>query len=100
MTPLSEEIVLRLNLLFKESDRAEAARLLIEDCIAEAIRAPTISETGLERCRFAILKLSNGEPKTLIDAIGLAQTDYRDLLMAAGFGEDPNVHLSWFPANR
>ena len=30
-------------------------------------------------------------------AIELAKTDWRDLLMSAGFGEDIHAHERWFP---
>ena len=53
------------------------------------------SGTGnFERIRLAALKLSNGDTGKLVDAIVLAQIDYRDLLMAAGFGR-PGLHLEW-----
>ena len=31
----------------------------------------------------------------LYDAIALAQTDWRDLLVAAGFGDDVQAHKDW-----
>jgi hypothetical protein len=46
----------------------------------------------MERVRFAVLKLSGGDLEKLRKAIKLAQTDWRDLLMAAGFGHDVNVY--------
>jgi len=30
-----------------------------------------------------------------LDAIRLAETDWRDALMAAGFGEDLQAHIAW-----
>jgi len=52
---------------------------------------------GLERIRFAVLKLSNGSLKDLRRAIDLAKTDWRDVLIAAGFGSDVKAHDSWWP---
>jgi hypothetical protein len=84
--------------MFSESGRDEAIRLLREDCTADALHSSTMSPAELERCHFAVLKLSNGSLESLINAISLAQTDYRDLLVAADFGEDLHAHLQWFPA--
>jgi hypothetical protein len=53
---------------------------------------------GLERCRFAALKLSCGQLEKLRGAIELAAKDWRDLLMAAGFGRDLEAHLRWLPS--
>ncbi len=58
-----------------------------------------MSKTDLERCHFAALRLSNGNLEALVEAIELAQTDYRDLLMAADFGKDVLAHLNWLPAD-
>ncbi|MDP3939643.1 MAG: hypothetical protein Q8R92_16120 [Deltaproteobacteria bacterium] len=33
----------------------------------------------------------------LVDAIALAQTDWRDVLVGADFAEDPLAHESWWP---
>ncbi len=41
----------------------------------------------IERFQFAALKLSEGKLSELDRAIALAKADWRDLLMAAGFGE-------------
>jgi hypothetical protein len=52
---------------------------------------------SLERIRFAALKLSAGNLEALRSAVGLANRDWRDLLMAAGFGRDVDAHRSWHP---
>lgn len=74
-----------------------ARRLLEQDC-AEALPLwSDATETGLERVRFAILKLSGGSLESLTEALRLAQTDWRDALAAAGFADDPDAHLAWRP---
>ncbi len=50
-----------------------------------------------ERFRFAALRLSNGDLRKLEQAVELAKRDWRDLLMAAGFGEDVTAHERWRP---
>ncbi|HEX3601487.1 MAG TPA: hypothetical protein VHU84_15155 [Lacipirellulaceae bacterium] len=87
MVALTDGTLVRLNRLFREADRAEAINLLLKDCTAESMHFSCYNEHELERFHFAALKLSDGKLDALVDAITLAQIDYRDLLMAAGFGE-------------
>jgi hypothetical protein len=54
-------------------------------------------EFQLERIRFSALKLSAGNIDKLRDAIKLAKTDWRDLIVAAGFANDPTAHKRWLP---
>ena len=97
MVQLSPATRERLVALFKANDVSEAERLLAEDC-AEGL--PPVGEAtpmGLERIRFAALRTSDGELNRLRDAIRLANTDWRDLLVAAGFAGDVDAHKSWWP---
>jgi hypothetical protein len=55
------------------------------------------SAEELDRLRFAVLKLSEGSIDKFEAALTLAKTDWRDLLMCAGFGEDVNAHRRWVP---
>lgn len=95
MVPLSHGTAERLRALFGR-DREEAARLLEVDC-AENLPWTDASPGGLERVRFAVIKLSRGELERLQEAIELAKTDWRDALVAAGFADDVNEHLRWYP---
>ncbi len=97
MVTLTADTLARLNCLFNEDDRAEAVKLLSEDCTAKSMYLGSCNDAEVERCHFAALKLSNGSLEALIQAVALAQTDYRDLLMAANFGEDIHAHLNWMP---
>jgi hypothetical protein len=87
----------RLEMLFDGKDRAEAMRLLVEECGNNLPFLDKLDEQGLERFRFAALKLSRGKLNLLRDAVELAKVDWRDLLMAAGFGHDTQVHQHWKP---
>ena len=87
-------------MLFAEAERERAARLLITDCGNNLPFYERADEKDLERVRFAALKLSNGDLVELEAAIRLAQVDWRDLLLAAGFGHDVRAHESWFPEQR
>ena len=97
---LSDGTRARLAMLFAEADRAAAATLLIEECGSNLPSFEKASAADLERVRFAVLKLSEGDNARLLDAIGLAQTDWRDLLVAADFANDIHVHSKWWPKTR
>ena len=53
---------------------------------------------GLERIRFAVLKLSSGSLPEFERAIAIANTDWRDVLVAAGFGNSLSAHINWLNA--
>jgi hypothetical protein len=92
---LSAETLRRVELLFAPEWRAEATRLLTEQC---GYAIPLYhDDQQLERIRMAVLKLSAGDMAKLIEAIGIAKIDWRDVLVAAGFGNDPLAHHSWLP---
>jgi SAM-dependent methyltransferase len=94
---LSSETRRRVDLLFRPSEREEATRLLAEQCGNNLPFLESLDAHGLERFQFAALKLSGGDLSRLRGAIALAQKDWRDLLMAAGFGQDARAHESWWP---
>jgi hypothetical protein len=91
---LSPETRRRLDLLFCLESRAEAETLLVERCGNNLPFHEHANAFELERIRFAALKLSQGHLSELRRAVDLANVDWRDLLMAAGFG-DPTAHMLW-----
>ena len=92
MAKLSSETRKRIGSLFPPSKREKVARLLREQCGNNLPFLEDVDEFGLERFRFAALKLSGGDLNVLRNAIELAKTDWRDLLVAAGFANDINAH--------
>lgn len=93
--PLSPRTQHALTALFGPDERADVKDLLIGE-----VPPPGSTPAGLERVRLAVLKVSGGNLDHLLYAIDLAQTDWRDLLMAAGFGADPNAHKHWHPGRQ
>ena len=79
--------------LFAPGDRETVTEMLTEECNAE--RLYTSSKDLVERVQLAVLKSSNGEVDMFLTAAKLAQLDWRDVLMAAGFGNDVEAHLKW-----
>jgi hypothetical protein len=92
ISPLVRRHILRL---FEPAQQREVARLLRDDCAAALSDSKTASPKSVERIQCAALKASGGKLDKLYDAIALAQTDWRDLLVAAGFANDPRAHLDW-----
>ena len=92
--PLSDETETLLRLAFGGDGFDEARQLLETEC---AHSIPGWEMAGLPRLRTAVIKLSGGSISKLVDSIVLAQTDVRDALVAAGFGNDVYAHKSWRP---
>jgi hypothetical protein len=81
-----------VRILFGSGDVSLAASRIDKRCAPEALHvAPDLAD----RIRAAALKRSGGSLDELDVAIRLASRDWRDLLMAAGFGEDVSAHEAW-----
>jgi hypothetical protein len=99
MIPLSTETRRRLEILFRSEEQATAAKLLVERCGDGLPLTSWAKEDFWDRIRFAVLKLSSGDLKKLQREVEGANCDWRDTLMAAGFGESVTAHQSWFPTH-
>ncbi len=97
---LSADTVARLEVLFAPADREEATQLLVDLCGDNLPFCENSTSTSLERIRFAALKQSCGELSALYAAVELANVDWRDLLVAADFADDPEAHRAWMPTRR
>ena len=96
MTPaLSPRTRKLVDSLFDRIDVNEACLWLEEECGNNLPFCDDSDEIQMERIRFAALKLSKGNPHKLLHAIEEARVDWRDLLLAAGFGTDENAHDIW-----
>ena len=95
MVELSEGPWERLKKLFPSEQQREVATILEEECGNNLPFLDNADKYQLERVRFAALKLSDGNIDKLLDAVILAQTDWRDLFMSAGFGESVTAHEEW-----
>lgn len=79
--------------LFTPNERKTITNMMIDECNAEKIY--NSSEAEVERIQLAVLKLSDGDADKFLAAVELAQIDWRDVLGAAGFGEDLEAHSKW-----
>ena len=98
MIALSERIVGLIDRMFPAASRDSVRQLLENECADNLPGCESHDPYAMERIRVSVLKLSEGDAEKLIQAIELAQTDWRDLLMAAGFGQDTEAHKDWSPA--
>ena len=85
--------------LFSSGECRSVQDLLLADCSNNLAGCDGWQSESLERVWLSILKLNSGNLDKLYSAISLAQTDYRDLFMSAGFGEDIYSHKKWAPKN-
>ena len=95
MSELSQDTKNLVHALFKSREALEVCGMLENECGTEALSCGGWTPAQLERIRFAVLRLVKDKTMSLESAINLAKTDWRDLLMAAGFGNDPNAHKTW-----
>jgi hypothetical protein len=94
---LNSETEWRVTYIFPPDSREQARALLQEECGNNLPFCQNFDESATDRIRFAVLKLSDGDLNKLQKAIELAKTDWRDLLIAAGFANDIELHRSWLP---
>lgn len=93
MVPLSPLVMAVVGRHYSVSDQAVIASLLAEQC---GYNLPLVRDAAhIERIRLAVLKLASGEPDAILDQVVVAQRDWRDVLVSAGFGNDLTAHLRW-----
>jgi hypothetical protein len=97
---LSEATREQVERVFEPGDVPAATELLVRECGNNLPFCDGNGPVECERTRFAALKLSGGRLDRLREAIALAKIDWRDLLMAAGFGHDVRAHHNWVPERR
>jgi len=92
LSPRTKKLVEKI---FGSTARDEVIHWLENECGNNLPGCDTSTAKQMERIRFAVLKLSQGNLKKLLQAIDLARTDWRDLFMATDFGFDLTAHEKW-----
>jgi hypothetical protein len=93
--PLSRLTKQLIEIIFDPAEAVEASQWLEQECGNNLPFCKEYDEHQMERIRFAALKLSQGNLLKLLKAIDLARRDWRDLLMAADFGNHLEAHETW-----
>ena len=94
---LSESCKSKVAFLFCGDEANYVREILVAECGRGLPFCDKWDSDSLDRLRFAVLKLSEGSLDKFDSAIDLAKTDWRDLLVAAGFAEDVEAHQFWDP---
>ena len=84
--------------VFEPAAHDEVVACLARECGVNLPFNENSTPAQLERIRFAVLKLSEGEMAKLREWVRDAQIDSRDVLMAAGFGYSVEEHRRWAKA--
>jgi hypothetical protein len=95
MQELSERTRAIIRKMFPAEQHEEIAWWLEAACGNNLPFFGDLDAVGLERIRFAVLKLSSGDLQALLRAVQCAQSDWRDAFVAAGFGDDVTEHDRW-----
>jgi len=95
--PLTPFVKSTLQQTFAQAQWAAVTELLDSECGGNLPLIESQGASGIERVQCAVLKISAGSLQRLQQAIKQAQVDWRDVLVAAGFANDPTVHLQWKP---
>ena len=93
VTPRTHRLLARL---FSPQQQALLVTRLETECGSESLGCNGWTPEQMERIWFAVLRLSFEQPERTDQAFQLAKADWRDLLMAAGFGVDLNAHNNWW----
>ncbi len=94
---LSNKTTEIIDALFSVKEAEIIESTLLEKCSTNIPGCEDWSQENMERVWLSVLKLSSGNIEKFESAIILANTDYRDLFMAAGFGDDLEAHKQWQP---
>jgi len=92
---MSPETRRKLEQLFSPEQWSVAIEVLETACGSNLPLIEKQGAEGIERVRCAALKLSGGSLEKLQAAVRVAQNDWRDVLVAAGFANSLTAHLAW-----
>jgi len=93
---LSDKTLRLVRCVFRSDQQSAAVAILEAECGSNLPFMAAATAESIERVRFAVLKMSGGELSELRRALSLANTDWRDILVAAHFADDLLAHVAWF----
>ena len=85
------ELKKAVQILFPEDAWNSVLKLLVNKC---GQQLPLVANNYV-RVQLAVCKLSNGDAEKLKQHVSVANSDWRDVLVAAGFDSDVNEHIRW-----
>ncbi len=93
---LSNRTIELIDRCLPEAMRNQIKNLLLESVSENIPYCDNSTPEEMDRIRFAIIKLVLENNRNLDNAVQQAKTDWRDLIMMAGFGHDTGEHNKWF----
>jgi len=93
---ISEKTRILVARMFPLSEQPTVVDLLETRCGADLPLISADMSPLLERVHLAVLKLADGSLPALRRAVVVANSDWRDVLVAAGFADSLTAHESWF----
>jgi hypothetical protein len=96
VVPLTQDVERVVERVLAPEHWASAKALLQMRCGSGLPLMGQATPEQLDRLRFAVLKLSQGSMSELSRAVELANIDWRDVLVAAGFANSLSAHRVWF----
>lgn len=100
MLPLTEATHARIRALFPPEQQSHVIHRLEEQCGNNLPMRANATPESAERIRHAVLKLSEGNLDKFENSLAIANRDWRDALVWAGFGNNLEAHKQWFPDPR
>ncbi len=100
MIAVSAETAKRVHAAFPVAAHALVLDILLNECGDNLPLVDTSYTQLAERIRFAVIDLSRGDVAQLRAHIKEAQTDWRDVLVAAGFSHGIHDHRKWREGKR
>jgi hypothetical protein len=97
MISISEETEKRIRAMFPPNEIDTVRDMLLNECSDNLPLVEAAYAQLAERIRFSVLKLSQGDIAALRKYVEQAKIDWRDVLVAAGFGSGLEDHLQWWP---
>lgn len=97
MIRISEETGKRIRAMFPQHDVDTVRDVLLNECGDNLPLVEPSYPQLAERIRFSVIRLSQGDLAALRKWVEQAKTDWRDVLVAAGFGDGLEDHLKWWP---
>ena len=84
------------NTFLDDATRNDVRTILMNKCGNDVPFCQEYDPEKMERIRFSVLKLSEGDLKKFHEAVELANIDWRDLFMSAEFEHDTEAHMKWY----
>jgi hypothetical protein len=97
MVAISARVSEVVSKMFPQEERSRVLELLANECGDNLAFSQDTNPQNADRIRLAVLKLSEGDFGRLASQVAQAKKDWRDVLMAAGFGHDVTAHIRWEP---